>query len=107
MNVTMNRMLENDLGLVEAAEKRPAKMHNRLEAGANLTAPAMMRMLAEDAGAMELCDPRNYANTVSSRETVSERIAGKIMDIRARRAARREMHARMMRAYGDARKQAV
>ena len=39
MNVTMNRMLENDLGLVEAAEKRPVKMHSRLEAGANLTAP--------------------------------------------------------------------
>ncbi len=103
---TFAQMLSNDLGIVEAAE---CKKNNKIRPsvpGMQMNAAGMLRMLAEDAGAAELCDHRNYANSVSGRETLSERLFGFVEDIRAERAMRKEMHRRVMYACVDARKQA-
>lgn len=100
------QMLEKDTGIMEAAECRMEKK-SRLSAPAmQLKATAMLRMLAEDTGAIELCDHRNYTNTISGRETLFERLTGFVKDMRRERAARNEMHHRIMCACVDARKQA-
>ena len=72
---TMERMLAEDAGVVEAAERKMKRKVRPSAAGMQLNATGMLRMLAEDTGAVELCDHRNYANTVSGRETLLERLA--------------------------------
>ncbi len=104
---TMERMLAEDAGVVEAAERKMQRKVRPSAAGMQLNATGMLRMLAEDTGAVELCDHRNYANTVSGRETLLERLAGYVADIRSERAARREMHNRMNRVFADAHRQAI
>lgn len=100
------QMLENDTGIIEAAECRIEKKIRPSVPAMQLNATAMLRMLAEDTGAMELCDHRNYAATISGRETLFERLSGFVQDMRKERAARNEMHRRIAAACMDARKQA-
>ena len=103
---TFAQMLANDTGIVEAAECKKENKIRPSVPGMQLNATGMLRMLAEDTGAVELCDHRNYANTVSGRETLSERLCGFVQDMRKVRAARNEMHRRIAAACMDARKQA-
>lgn len=113
MRYNMNnfdRMFAEDTGVVEAVGRkmeRKVRPEMANTAGMQLRATAMLRMVAEDTGALELCDHRSYANTVSGRETLMERLVGFVADIRAERAARREMHSRMSAAFADAKRQAV
>jgi hypothetical protein len=97
-NNTMSRMLADDLGLVETTV-RPVrqKMHNTVPMG---TTP-MMQVLADDTGAFELTDARNYPAFVR-RNGLVDFVRAWIADVRAEREHRRNMHDRMLRAFAEA-----